>query len=84
VTKANERQINELFEDLDASLDYSEYATLERRDPRLAERLRRLVKAGVSARRIAVHVVDTRPHRWVESQTILAAARWLEGEMKNE
>ena len=69
--------IDDLFEDLDESLDYAEFASLERRDPRLAQRLTRLVEAGATPKRIAMHIVDTRPHKWVEAQSIFAAARHL-------
>lgn len=69
--------IKELYGDLDASLDYTEYAQIERRDPRLAAVLQKMVEGGVTPQKIALYIIDTRPHKWIESQAILAACRYL-------
>ncbi len=77
-------KLDKLFEKLDQTLDYDEYAQLERRNPRLAERVSKLVEAGASPKKIAVHITDGRPHRWVEAQRIFAAARYLESQANRE
>jgi len=73
---------NKLLSKLDETMDYDEYAALERRNPRLAGDLVELIAAGVSPRQIATHIADIRPHRWPEAQAILAAARYLESQVE--
>jgi DNA-directed RNA polymerase subunit F len=77
-------KLDKLFAKLDQNLDYDEYATLARRNPRLAETIAELIEAGATPHKIAVHITDGRPHRWPEAQAIFAAARYLESQDSNE
>lgn len=68
----------EATEEFDNSFDEKEYNDLFRRDPGLARSLERMIKAGIKPEVVQEDVVKKWPHRWPESQAILAAARYLE------
>ena len=78
MAKVNQKQIDELFENLDARLDAKEDADMERRQPLLVDDIGALVLAGVDPRTITDHVIRKGPHRWVESQVVQSVARHLE------
>jgi hypothetical protein len=72
--------VAELFEVLDASLDEQEHDDLARRTPLIIDVIKAMVQASITPEEIAAHIIKKYPHMWIRSQTIKAAARYLERE----
>ena len=72
---SNQQQI--ALDDYLAFWDEKSLTEIERADPEAAARIRQLVNLGFAPEKISKELVKHSPQRWIESQQVLQAARYL-------
>ena len=72
---------------LDAYLTYWDersFREIERSDIEAAAHIQKLVQLGFSPKQIAKELVKHSPQRWIESQQVMQAARYLMSEIVSD
>ena len=72
---SNQQQV--ALDDYLAFWDEKSLTEIERADPEAAARIRQLVNFGFAPEQISKALVKHSPQRWIESQQVLQAARYL-------